>query len=296
MSGPRSTSLPELITPEIMDGSHLAGDDFEGARLKRWFLEEQEAFFKGDSGNSDKDPWYAYMRYVNRKLGFSHVKKRKGRASSMLILGPGSGSEVEDFAKENPNCRLHFLEASENFQQILRDRFPDSTIVVPHYSGEIDLADSTQDLVCSFSVLHHIPNVSKVMKEIGRITRRGGFLMVREPCSSMGDWRGPRSATPNERGISRSLITTFAERAGFLLERSPVPIIFEPLNKFLKKFAKFNRLPFPVLYVIDRIISRILSYNDHYWRNSFYKKLGPSSYFYLFIKIDSPPGSNLRQL
>jgi ubiquinone/menaquinone biosynthesis C-methylase UbiE len=131
----------------------------------------------------------------------------------MTVLGPGSGKEVEQFATQNPECQLHFLEASKNFQKILLDRFTGSRIVLPHYSGDIALADNSQDVVCAFSVLHHIPNVSKVIAEIGRITKPGGLMMTREPCSSMGDWRGQRSATPNERGISRSLMVKFAEQA-----------------------------------------------------------------------------------
>ncbi len=285
MSRPQSTSLPAKITPEIRDGSHLVGDDFTAAQLQCWFSEEQEAFFEGDSGNSEEDPWYAYMRYVNRVLGFSAVKEKMTQADNMLVLGPGSGKEVEEFAVEHPDCRLHFLEASENFQRILKERFPSSRIVVPQFSGDIALADNTQNFVCAFSVLHHIPNVSKVINEIGRVMRQGGLLMVREPCSSMGDWRGPRSATPNERGISRALINHFAERAGFELERAPTPILLEPLNKIFKKSLGLKVIPHPALYAVDRVLSRILSFNDYYWRDTFYKKLGPSSYFYLFRKI-----------
>jgi SAM-dependent methyltransferase len=250
-----STSLPKIVPPEVRNGSYLVGDDFTGEQLQRWFAEEQEAFYEGDAGNSEEDPWYSYMRYVNNVLGFSIVAQRVGAVRNMLVLGPGSGKEVEQFATENPECQLHFLEASENFQRILVDRFPGSSIVLPQCSGDIALADNSQDVVCAFSVLHHIPNVSKVIAEIGRVTQSGGLLMIREPCSSMGDWRGQRSATPNERGISRTLITKFAEQAGFALERKATAIILEPFNKLLKKTVGFRWIPFRALYIMDRVTS-----------------------------------------
>lgn len=108
--------------------------------------------------------------------------------------------------------------------------------------------------------------------------------MFREPCSSMGDWRHPRSATPNERGISRKLLVDIANRAGFLVERDPIPVLLEPINTLLKKTIGFKRVPFPVLYRIDRMLSGLVSLNDYYWRDSWLKKIGPSSYFYLFRK------------
>lgn len=280
-----STSLPKIITKQIIDGTHLVGDDFNIEQLQRWFVEEQEAFYEGDAGNSEEDPWYTYMRYVNDVLGFSAIEKRVDPIRNMLVLGPGSGKEMEQFAAKNPECQLHFLEASNNFQQILRERFVNSNIVLPQYSGDIALADNSQDAVCAFSVLHHIPNVSKVIAEIGRVTQAGGLLMIREPCSSMGDWRGPRSATPNERGISRKLIIKFAEQAGFVIEHKPTAIILEPFNKVLKKTVGFWWISFRALYIMDRVASGLLSLNDCYWRDTFWRKCGPSSYFYLFKKL-----------
>lgn len=285
MAATKGSSLPDDVSPEVRSGSHLVGEDFDDDQLKRWFAEEQEAFYEDDAGNSEKDPWYAYMRYVNEVLGFATVSKHADPIQNVLVLGPGSGIEIEQFATKHPACKLNFLEASESFKLMLRDRFCGATILEPQYTGSIALSDESQDVVCAFSVLHHIPNVSKVVTEIGRVTKSGGFLMVREPCSSMGDWRKPRSATPNERGISRALMTRFAADAGFTLERQPIPILFEPFNRILKKTIGFRQIPFPILFGLDRLTSKFLSLNDHYWRDSLWRKLGPSSYFYIFRKL-----------
>ena len=280
-----TSSLPKVISKEIKDGTKLAGDDFDDKQLERWFTEEKEAFFEVDAGNSEEDPWYLYMYFVNEILGFNLVYRHLSLIKNILVLGPGAGKEIDNFAKKNPSSVIHFLEASKNFQSILQKKFPNSLIYSPKFNGDIDIINEEIDVTCAFSVLHHIPNVSKVLKEIGRVTRSGGFLLVREPCSSMGNWNAPRSATPNERGISRQLMTKYAKDAGFEMVITPKAIIFEPINKFLIKTIGYKCIPFHLLYLIDRIISSALKINDHYWRDSIFKKFGPSSYFYVFKKI-----------
>jgi len=280
-----STSLPTNISQEIKDGKALIGDQFDLDQLKVWFSQEQEAFYEGDAGNSDVDPWYAYMRYVNEVLGFSLISDLKRKKGSLLILGPGSGKEVEFFVDQNPGWTITFIESSDNFKNELKRNFSTSIIVDPKISGDIDLNNVSQDVICAFSVLHHIPNVTHVIEEISRVSRPGAIFVVREPCSSMGDWRYPRSATPNERGISRDYLIATAQKAGFELAKKPTPIIFEPINKILKYTVGYSCVSFRVLYLFDRLVSKILSFNDHYWRDSWYKKFGPSSYFYVFRKL-----------
>ena len=278
------SSLPRDPSSEVRAGTALVGDDFAEEQLSLWFAQEQEAFFSQDAGNSDVDPWYRYMRYVNEYLGFSKLQADLVGAGSVLVLGPGSGLEIERFAANHRNWSLCFVEASANFRATLVGKWPRSLVVEPATSGDIALASDSQDLVCAFSVLHHIPNVSAVMSELYRVIKPGGYAMIREPCSSMGDWRYPRSATPNERGISRRVLSQIAATVGFDEHAKPVPILFEPLNKMLVRTIGFKYVPFGLLYALDRAVSRLISFNDYYWRDRWYKKLGPSSYYYILRK------------
>ena len=269
------TSLPLEVSEAVKGGQGLVGDDFSDDQLKRWFEQEKEAFFEHDAGNSDIDPWYSYMRYVNEALGFSHV----GASGSMLVIGPGNGAEVSRFA----HWSLTFVEASDSFKSVLKDRFPTAVVIHPQPSGQMELEAASQDVTCALSVLHHIPNVSAIIREIARVTRQQGLFLVREPCSSMGDWRKPRSTTPNERGIAANLLVQIARERGFDLVKK-TPILFEPINRFLKRTIGFTVIPFGILYGIDRVASAIVALNDRYWRDTLLKKIGPSSYFYVFRK------------
>ncbi|HWZ61731.1 MAG TPA: class I SAM-dependent methyltransferase [Steroidobacteraceae bacterium] len=292
-ASPRSvaTSLPLEVSADIRAGRTLAGDDFTGEQLATWLAQEKEAFYQADGANSEVDPWYSYMRFLNETLGFARLDADAVAPKSVLVIGPGSGTEIEQFARRNPQWRLHFLESSENFSRSLTRKWPNSAIIHPTVAGDIELASASQSLVCAFSVLHHIPNVSKVLREVSRVLAPGGTLLVREPCSSMGDWRLPRSATPNERGIGRRLLVEIAQRCGLEPARPPVPILFEPLNRVFKGLLARGALSFPALYAVDRVVSALVSVNDHYWRDRWHKKLGPSAYFYVFRKSGSESGA-----
>lgn len=280
-----NTSLPFELSSKIKNGDELAGDNFSEEKIEKWFIQEQEAYYEMDSEHDlASDPWYVYMRYVNEKLGFKYINRLKRKNGAMLVIGPGPGVEVDKFCSSNSDWQLFFLEASENYMTELQRKFLNSCIVKPRINGAIDLEDNKVDAVVAFSVLHHIPNVSKLISESFRVLNSGGILLVREPCSSMGDWRYKRSATPNERGISKQLLLKMANEAGFILLHKPIPIIFEPINTILKKTIGFSFIPNSLLYIIDSIISKIVSFNDYYWRDKWYKKIGPSSFFYVFVK------------
>lgn len=284
MTNQVKTSLPASPSEEIKNGDKLIGCDFDPAQLELWYQQEQEAFFENDAGNGIVDPWYTYMRHVNEKLGFSHVEAVMPSPKGLLVLGPGPGLEVDLFHQRHPDCELFFLESSHNFQQQLKEKFLNSMIIEPKSSGEMSLPDQKVDIVTAFSVLHHIPNVDKIFTEVSRVLRPGGFFIVREPCSSMGMWATVRSATPNERGIAKKLMLRFANENGFHNFRAPVPILYEPINKIMKKLVGNHFPPMTFIYMIDTILSSLMKNNDKYWRDNFYKKLAPSSFFYVFRK------------
>jgi len=277
------TSLPNNISISIKSGDSLAGDNFSGSELERWYAQEKEGYYEKHPLTEDPDPWYAYMRYVNEILFFRNVSKSI-TSGSVVFLGSGSGIEAKKFYQLNPDWALNFVESSDNFRSELLSNFIGSKVVESSVDGKINLESNSNDIVCAFSVLHHIANVTHVIKEIYRVIKPGGVFFVREPCSSMGDWRFQRSATPNERGISKKYMIKTATDAGFYVKKYPVPIVFEPINKCLSKIGILDKIPLQLIYMVDRTLSWILSFNDYYWRDRLYKIFGPSAYAYIFYK------------
>lgn len=284
--------LPRNPPAAVRRGDVLFGDDLSDEELELWFAQEKEAFFQRDGGRGSVDPWYTYMRLVNERLGFSQVSFPDELARSVLVLGPGSGAEIERFAARNQHWQIYFVEASDNLKKELRRRFPASTLVDVRSSGDLNVPEGSQDVVCAFSVLHHVPNVSHVVCEIARSLRPGGLFLVREPCSSMGVWGSWRAATPNERGISSRLLTKMASAVGLELVNAPTPVLYEPLNIIIKRLGVGWLLPTPLFYWLDKWVSLLASFYDHYWRDAWHKKLGPSAYFYVFRKSSAASNAN----
>jgi SAM-dependent methyltransferase len=277
------TSLPNKISSGIKSGEILAGDSFSGNELRIWYEQEKEAYYAAESQTAYEDPWYKYMRYTNEKIFFRIIPKNLN-SGSIMFLGAGSGIEANNFYQLNPDWKLNFIESSDDFKSVLLSNFIGSDVIDSSIEGKINLESNSNDIVCAFCVLHHIANVTDVINEIYRVTKPGGLFFVREPCSSMGDWRFQRSATPNERGISKKFMIKAATEAGFNVKKNPVSIVFEPINKLLSKIGILEIIPLQLIYFLDRLLSWILSFNDLYWRDRFYKKFGPSSYAYIFQK------------
>jgi SAM-dependent methyltransferase len=284
LRGRMTTSLPGSLTEEIRAGRHLAGDDYSPTQIERWFAEEKEAFFVQDDGNSATDPFYAYMRSLTPRLAAPAFSYPAGQAGSLLVLGPGPGLEVDDIVERGGAWKITFVEASESFRESLVQRFPGSTVVPARHTGVLEVRAGCIDVAIALSVLHHIPNVSFVLGELSRVTRTGGYVVIREPCSSMGDWRGPRSATPNERGISKRWMVEQAQRVGLSLAMPPKAVLFHPLSLVAKRLGVAGVMKTRIYFWLDIVVSKILEFNDAYWRDAWYKKLAPSAYFYVFRK------------
>ncbi len=67
--------------------------------------------------------------------------------------------ELARARKENTDPRVNFLRADVR---------------------ELPFEERQMDLVAVFGVLHHVPDWEKALKEIGRITRVGGYLIIAE--------------------------------------------------------------------------------------------------------------------
>lgn len=278
------SSLPEDPSAAVRDGQLLFGESLSDDSLKLWYEQEESAFYTASKGTTEADPWYAYMRYVNVRLGIRKVSSLCPSSAHLVSLGPGDGSELPEVLRVIDIEKITLIEASKHFQSDLKSKYPFANIVAPSHTGLLDIDNNSVDILIAFGVLHHIPNPSIVIAECSRVLKAGGFFITREPCSSMGLWSVGRAATPNERGIPSKLIRKYAYESGFKSTGKPIPVMFEPINKLLKMTIGFRFVPFALLFFIDRLISLFVSFNDYYWRDTWLKKIGPSSYFYVFRK------------
>jgi SAM-dependent methyltransferase len=286
--------IPSLLPPEpssqIKIGEELFGDSFDLDAVQQWHEMERNAFAEYLSENqAAEDAFPFYIARLERAL-------RKHCAPTVrdaLILGPGEGREAQTLLRIFPNVRLTLVEPSPELRRHLAIAFPTASIIAPSCIGRLPQQALSCDIAICMGVLHHIPNVSFVISEIGRVLRPPGFFYIREPCSAMGLWGRKRdSLTPNERGIARIWMVTTLKNCGFDLVKTPAPMGFDKLLKLVTLGLPKRLLGTKAFIAVDAAASTLLRLNDHYYRDSILKKIGPSSYEYLCRKrtsIDPQP-------
>ncbi len=105
--------------------------------------------------------------------------------------------------------QITILDPSEQF---VVNEFKGKPIIYvkPTVEGKMEFPNNSFDVITSFGTLHHIPNVEFIIDEMARVLKPGGYLLIREPIISMGDWRNPRNGlTSRERGIPFELMKNY---------------------------------------------------------------------------------------
>jgi len=273
----------ERLQPHLdrcLEGHDLFGDDFEPPELERWYEQEQSGYFDlvvEHYGGAGPTGDYAYeYEALNRIHAIDWLLKR--RYSVCVALGCAAGDDVAPLAPVVDE----FL-AIEPAVQWWRSEIggKPAKYVKPTVSGDIDLRAASADLATSFGVLHHIPNVSHVVREVARVLAPGGIFVVREPISWMGDWRNPRiGLTANERGLPLDWFGQSVQLAGFTIVRRHL-CMTSPLVIAMSRLGIAMPFKSAVLTRIDWAISEMLAFNVRYRRDSFVRKVAPGSAFWI---------------
>jgi SAM-dependent methyltransferase len=272
-------AIPAASEEEI-SGRRLYGDNFSSDQIREWYDSEVTGYFDLLSDHyriTDADNQYNYeYDALNQFHAIRMLRKR--RFDTCLALGCAAGDDIAPLA---PVVRRFIaIEPAEKWWHSDIGGRP-AVYMRPTAIGDIKIDSATVDLATSFGVLHHIPNVSHVVGEIARVLKPGGLFVLREPISSMGDWRKARAGlTANERGLPMGWFESLARTTGFrILARHAC--MFGPLSTITKKLGislPFSRMP---IVKLDWFISEALRWNARYWRDTFAKKIAPSSAFWI---------------
>lgn len=260
-------------------GQELYGDDFSGARLQEWYDGEAEGY-AGEVLNNQ--PRYRYHYHeLNRYHLFDRIDLPVG--GEAIGLGSAYGHEFLPIADHldkitiiDPSDEFAAHGALENTPLVYRK---------PALDGTLDFPDNHFQLATSLGALHHIANVSAVIREFYRCLAPGGYMLIREPIVTQGDWRRPRPGlTRNERGIPLRLMKQIAIDAGFEIKYAAL-FDFAPFTRFM---ATIGSPAFTQAWStrVDRLLSIIFSFNTRYHRPRVADRLGPAS---LALVLRKPP-------
>src|SRR2546421_4639134 len=174
----------DTFAERYLSGAELWGEDFTAEQIRDWFADEREACADLTEVTSSRDSFAAHG--VNRLHGFRLLPARPFEHA----LGLGSAFGYEFLPVLDRVAAITIVEPSAMLRSKDLQGVP-LLYVDPSPLGDLPFQPAAFDLALCFGVLHHIPNVSKVVHEMGRVVKRGGWIIVREPVISMGDWRSP---------------------------------------------------------------------------------------------------------
>jgi SAM-dependent methyltransferase len=259
-------------------GERLWGDAFDAAGVLAWWRDEQEAFAELVGARPERGaPTYIYHA-LNERHAFRFLPP--GRFAHALGFGSAWGGE---FAPLAPRIeRLTIVDPSRAWARREVHGIP-TRWVEPVPSGALPFDDESFDLVSCLGALHHIANVSAVVRELARCLRSGGHLVVREPVVSLGDWRRPRAGlTRRERGIPLAIFRQIFREAGLAtLRESLCAFPLTPRLGFL-----CGRHPYldPRAVALDAWLSRLFAWHLRYHRATAWQKLCPTAAYAVLLK------------
>ncbi|MBP9891932.1 MAG: class I SAM-dependent methyltransferase [Planctomycetes bacterium] len=104
-----------------------------------------------------------------------------------VIVAGGSGIRALDVGAGTGNLSAHLLacgaavtsaDLSPQSLAVLRQKLPDAKTVLLDGRGLRAFADGSFALVACYSVLHHVPDYLALVREMARVTRKGGVLYL----------------------------------------------------------------------------------------------------------------------
>ena len=255
-------------------GEKLYGDDFNLKQIKEWYNDEKEGYSGLDLAN---DSTYGFYR-INYLNGFNKIKSVK-EFNHVLSFGGAKGEELNPII--NKTKEVYIIEPSQKLRVKSISGKP-VRYVTPMPSGKIDFKDNYFDLITCFGTLHHIPNVSFVLKELFRVLKPGGYLLLREPIVSMGDWRKPRRGlTKRERGIPLGVFRKVIKENNVQIV-SERKILFPLLRRI--DFGRYKGGNSNFWVNLDYILGILFSWNNKYHSKGYLDKIRPQSVFYVLKK------------
>jgi SAM-dependent methyltransferase len=247
----------------------LYGDDLPPEEIAQWYADETEAYARlgaGDAANYR----YGYHAW-NTRHGFRHLPDMA--FPNVLGFGSAYGDELAPIVPRA--MQITIVEPSDAFRRDNVHGLP-ARHVKPDPGGTIPLADAQFDLITCLGVLHHVPNVSFVVGEFARMLKRGGYMLLREPITSMGDWRRPRRGlTKRERGIPLPILTRIVQLAG--LEIRHQALCGFPLTTRVFGLLRPDVFNSRVAVEFDALLSTAFAWNVTYHPRTVFRRLRPTS-------------------
>jgi len=125
----------------------------------------------------------------------AEILKRLDHCSKILEIGCGKGRLLRAIHRVHPKIELYGLDISSKILSLL----PSYVIPLLGSAERIPLPDDSMDLAFAVETLEHSPFIEAAVREMVRVTRPGGWVMIvdkeisgwgRFPCPAWESWPG----------------------------------------------------------------------------------------------------------
>lgn len=146
------------------------------------------------------------------------IVERFGRGADLLEVGCGTGLLLERFARFARSAKG--IDLSPGMLARARDR---GLEVAEASATELPFEDASFDLVCSFKVLPHVPDIDRAISEMFRVTRPGGFVVAEfyNPRSVRALAKRIAGARPVAEGVREDAVHTRFDTPEQAARRAP---------------------------------------------------------------------------
>jgi ubiquinone/menaquinone biosynthesis C-methylase UbiE len=104
------------------------------------------------------------------------------RVHSILDIGTGTGGFIHILQKCFPEASITGIDPNVESLKAVAQHYPDIQFLEME-AEKLLLSDNSFDVVSISKALHHFPKVRRSLKEIKRVTKPGGYIIINEPLS-----------------------------------------------------------------------------------------------------------------
>lgn len=132
-------------------------------------------------GTPDYFRYYDRLRESNESIEFSYAlhEYKEHAGSRVLDVGCGNGYVLSRYATEG--AEVHGVDLTKTGIALSRRRFELNNLSGHFTVGsaeDLPYPNNAFDVVCSMGVLHHTPDTEKAVREVFRVLKPGGRLIV----------------------------------------------------------------------------------------------------------------------
>lgn len=102
---------------------------------------------------------------------------------TVLDVGTGTGGFISVLKKVFPNAQITGIDPSLKTLEIARQNFPDIKFFKME-AEQLGFNDNSFDVVSISMALHHLPKIKKGLKEIKRVVKPDGYVIISEAVSN----------------------------------------------------------------------------------------------------------------